>query len=329
MPPKRRAANDLPAETLLHLFSEMLRIRRFEETAIYHSTTGDLYGALHVCIGEEATSVGVCHALRRDDFIVSTHRGHGHCIAKGARMDRMFAELFGRQDGYCAGKGGSQHIADFSVGMLGANGIVGSSYGIAAGAALMAKRRKSDQVSVAFFGDGAASRGTFHEVMNMAALWKLPVIFLCEHNEYAQWVPARENIAAENISAFAAPYGMPGVTVDGNDVRAVYLATASAVVRARAGEGPTLVECKTQRYSGHTTSDMQVYRTREQIKELRERTDPIDHFGRELERAGVLTPEKRAAIDGAIDAELKQAVAFALASPFPSSDALMRDITAA
>ncbi|MBL8702692.1 MAG: thiamine pyrophosphate-dependent dehydrogenase E1 component subunit alpha [Alphaproteobacteria bacterium] len=326
---KPKAANDLPAETLLHLFTEMLRIRRFEETAIYHSTTGDLYGALHVCIGEEATPVGVCHALRRDDFIVSTHRGHGHCLAKGARMDRMFAELFGRRDGYCAGKGGSQHIADFSIGMLGANGIVGSSYGIAAGAALMARRRGTDQVAVAFFGDGAASRGTFHEVMNMAALWKLPVIFLCEHNEYAQWVPARENIAAADIAAFAAPYGVPGVTVDGNDVRAVYHATAAAVARARAGDGPTLLECKTQRYYGHTTSDMQVYRTRDEVKALRERTDPIDHLGRQLAQAGILTPAHRAAIDAAVEGEIKQAVAFALASPFPDADALARDVTAA
>jgi TPP-dependent pyruvate/acetoin dehydrogenase alpha subunit len=295
------APNDLPPETLLRFYADMLRIRRFEETAIYHSTTGDLYGALHVCIGEEATPVGVCSALRTDDFIVSTHRGHGHCLAKGARMDRMFAELFGRADGYCAGKGGSQHIADFSVGMLGANGIVGSSFGIAAGAALMAKRRGSDQVAVAFFGDGASSRGTFHEVMNMAALWKLPVIFLCEHNEYAQWVPAKENIAAEDIAAFAAPYG----------------------------EGPTLIECKTQRYSGHTTSDMQVYRTREHIQALRERTDPIERFRRELGAAGLLDAARADAIAAEVEAEIKAAVAFALASPFPTEDRLMTDVTAA
>jgi TPP-dependent pyruvate/acetoin dehydrogenase alpha subunit len=323
------APNDLPAETLLRFYADMLRVRRFEETAIYHSTTGDLYGALHVCIGEEATSVGVCSALRKDDFIVSTHRGHGHCLAKGARMDRMFAELFGRADGYCAGKGGSQHIADFSVGMLGANGIVGSSFGIAAGAALMAKRKGTDQVAVAFFGDGASSRGTFHEVMNMAALWKLPVIFLCEHNEYAQWVPARENIAAENISAFAAAYGMPGVTLDGNDVRAVHLATRDAVERARAGGGPTLIECKTQRYFGHTTSDMQVYRTREHIQALRERTDPLERFRRELTTAGLLDGARADAIAAEVEAEIKDAVAFALASPFPADDQLMRDVTAA
>jgi TPP-dependent pyruvate/acetoin dehydrogenase alpha subunit len=323
------APNDLSPAMLLQLYTDMLRIRRFEETAIYHSTTGDLYGALHVCIGEEATPVGVCSALRRDDFIVSTHRGHGHCLAKGARMDRMFAELFGRADGYCAGKGGSQHIADFSVGMLGANGIVGSSFGIAAGAALMAKRKGTDQVAVAFFGDGASSRGTFHEVMNMAALWKLPVVLLCEHNEYAQWVPAKENIAAEDISAFAAPYGIPGVTVDGNDVRAVHFATAAAVERARRGLGPTLLECKTQRYYGHTTSDMQVYRTREQIQALRERTDPLERFRRELTSAGLLDGTRADAIAAAVETEIKEAVAFALASPFPAEDRLMTDVTAA
>lgn len=321
--------NDLPDETLLRLYADMLRIRRFEETAIYHSTTGDLYGALHVCIGEEAVPVGVCSALRRDDYIVSTHRGHGHCLAKGAGMDRMFAELFGRADGYCAGKGGSQHIADFSVGMLGANGIVGSSFGIAAGAALMAKRRGTDQVAVAFFGDGASSRGTFHEVMNMAALWKLPVIFLCEHNEYAQWVPARENIAAEDISAFAAPFGIPGSTIDGNDVRAVHFASAEAVARARRGDGPSLIECKTQRYYGHTTSDMQVYRTREDIQALRARTDPLERFRRELAAAGVLGADRAREMDEAVEAEVAAAVAFALASPFPSADRLMADVTAA
>ena len=326
-PAQPMAANDLPADTLTHFYSDMLRIRRFEETAVYHSSIGDLHGALHVCIGQEAVPVGVCSALRRDDYVVSTHRGHGHCLAKGARMDRMFAELFGRADGYCRGKGGSQHIADFSVGMLGANGIVGSSFGIAAGAALMTRRQKKDRVAVAFFGDGAAARGTLHEVANMAALWSLPVIFVCEHNQYAQWVPARESIAPEDVSAFAAPFGMPGVTIDGNDVRAVYLATQAAVSRARAGDGPTLIECKTQRYMGHTTVDMQVYRTRAEVQALRKQTDPIDRLGRELEDSGILTPTRRGTIAEAVEAEVKDAVAFALASPFPNLDALTRDVT--
>lgn len=321
--------NDLPVETLVAFWRQMKRIRRFEETAIYHSTTGDLPGALHVCIGQEAVPVGVCAALRADDTLASTHRGHGHALAKGASMRRMFAELFGRVDGVCAGKGGSQHVADLSVGMLGANGIVGASYGIAAGAALIAKRRGSGAVSVAFFGDGAASRGTLHEVLNIAALWRLPLVFLCEHNGYAQWVAARDNLAMDRVSALAAPFGIPGETVDGNDVRAVFRATEAAVARARAGHGPSLIECRTQRYTGHTTSDMQVYRTREQVAELRRTTDPVLHFGAELERAGLLTPDARAAIDAEIEAEIADAVAFALASPHPGPDALLTDVTAA
>lgn len=326
-PPSPRG-NDLPPEALVALWRQMKRIRRFEETAIYHSSTGDLPGALHVCIGQEAVPVGVCAALRADDTLASTHRGHGHALAKGAPMRRMFAELFGRVDGVCAGKGGSQHVADLSVGMLGANGIVGASFGLAAGAALMAKRRGSGAVSVAFFGDGAASRGTLHEVLNIAALWRLPLVFLCEHNGYAQWVAARDNLAMDRVSALAAPFGIPGETVDGNDPRAVFRATEAAVARARAGHGPSLIECRTQRYTGHTTSDMQVYRTREQVAELRRTTDPVLHFGAELERAGLLPPDARAAIEAAIEAEISDAVAFALASPHPGHDALLTDVTA-
>jgi TPP-dependent pyruvate/acetoin dehydrogenase alpha subunit len=320
--------NDLPAATLLGFWRQMLRIRRFEETAIYHSTTGDLPGALHVCIGQEAVPVGVCAALRPEDTLASTHRGHGHALAKGASMRRMFAELFGRADGVCGGKGGSQHVAELSVGMLGANGIVGASFGIAAGAALMAKRRGSGAVSVAFFGDGAASRGTLHEVLNIAALWRLPLVLVCEHNGYAQWVAARDNLAAERVATLAAPFGIPGETVDGNDPRAVFRAAEAAVARARSGQGPSLIECRTQRYHGHTTSDMQVYRTRDEIAALRARTDPLLHFSAELERAGLLTADARAAIAAEIEAEIADAVAFALASPYPASEALLADVTA-
>ncbi|MDW8397472.1 MAG: thiamine pyrophosphate-dependent dehydrogenase E1 component subunit alpha, partial [Acetobacteraceae bacterium] len=327
--PSTPPANDLPAATLLAFWRQMLRIRRFEETAIHHSTTGDLPGALHVCIGQEAVPVGVCAALGAEDTIASTHRGHGHALAKGASMRRMFAELFGRAAGVCAGKGGSQHVADLSVGMLGTNGIVGASFGIAAGAALMAKRRGAGAVSVAFFGDGAASRGTLHEVLNIAALWRLPLILVCEHNGYAQWVAARDNLAVARVASLAAPFGIPGETVDGNDPRAVFRAAEAAVARARTGEGPSLIECRTQRYHGHTTSDMQVYRTREEIAALRARTDPVLHFGAELERAGLLTADARAAIAAEIEAEIADAVAFALASPFPGPEALLADVTAA
>jgi pyruvate dehydrogenase E1 component alpha subunit len=321
--------NDLPPATLVAFWRQMLRIRRFEETAIARSASGDLPGALHVCIGQEAVPVGVCAALRAEDTLASTHRGHGHALAKGASMRRMFAELFGRAAGLCGGKGGSQHVADLSVGMLGANGIVGASFGIAAGAALIAKRRGSGAVSVAFFGDGAASRGTLHEVLNIAALWRLPLVLVCEHNGYAQWVAARDNLAVERVAALAAPFGIPGETVDGNDVRAVFRATEAAVARARAGHGPSLIECRTQRYHGHTTSDMQVYRTREQVAALRRATDPLLHLGAELQRAGLLPPDARAAIEAEVEAEIAEALAFALASPPPGPDALLADVTAA
>ena len=242
----------LPVETLHGLYRDMWRIRRFEETALYHSTQGDVYGALHLYIGEEATAVGVCSVLRRDDYVASTHRGHGHCIAKGAQMDRMMAELFGRATGSCKGKGGSMHITDFSCGMLGANGIVGASLGLAAGAALMGQVRQSGQIAVAFFGDGAATRGTFHEALNLSSLWKLPVLFVCENNGYAQWMSQKENLAAEHVVDMARSYNMPGVAVDGNDVLAVHAAAAAAAARARAGLGPTLLECKTYRIYGHS-----------------------------------------------------------------------------
>ena len=264
----------LPVETLHGLYRDMWRIRRFEETALYHSTQGDVYGALHLYIGEEATAVGVCSVLRRDDYVASTHRGHGHCIAKGAQMDRMMAELFGRATGSCKGKGGSMHITDFSCGMLGANGIVGASLGLAAGAALMGQVRQSGQIAVAFFGDGAATRGTFHEVLNLSSLWKLPVLFVCENNGYAQWMSQKENLAAEHVVDMARSYNMPGVAVDGNDVLAVHAAAAAAAARARAGLGPTLLECKTYRIYGHSLGDLQVYREKAEVEEWKKR-DPI------------------------------------------------------
>lgn len=325
MPP---AENDLEPAVLLHLFREMLRIRRFEEAAIEQARAGTLPGALHVCIGQEAVAVGVCAALHARDTIVSTHRGHGHCLAKGGRMDRMFAELLGRRDGYCGGKGGSQHIADFSVGMLGANGIVGSSFAIAAGAALTSKRRGDRQVSVAFFGDGAAARGTFHEVMNIARLWRLPVLFVCEHNEYAQWVPAERNLAARDVAGFAAPFGIPAAVVDGADVRAVHGAAVAAVAALRRGEGPALLECKTHRFFGHTTADMQVYRTPARVEELRRTADPIARLDAELHRAGLLASAAREMMEDSIAAEVAAAVDFALASPLPSPADIVTDILA-
>lgn len=318
--------NDLPPERLVGFWRDMVRIRAFEQAAVYQSSLGKIYGALHSYEGQESCAVGICGALTREDYVASTHRGHGHSIAKGARMDRMMAELFGRETGYCKGKGGSLHIADFGCGMLGANGIVGASYAIAAGAALTAKVSGSGRVAVAFFGDGAVTRGTFHETANVASLLKLPLLLVCENNEYAQYMHWSETMVFDDIASLAAGYKMPGVRVDGNDVRAVFRAAAEAVARARAGEGPTLLELRTQRFHGHSSGDPQVYRTKQAVAELRRSRDPIAGFERELLDAGLL-PE-RDAMRKAVDAEVEQAVAFAEASPYPPADELSSDVYA-
>lgn len=317
------SVNDIPREALLDLYRTMRRIRRFEEIALYQSTQGKIYGALHLYIGGEAVAAGVCASLEREDYVASTHRGHGHCLAKGARADRMMAELFGRATGYCAGKGGSMHIADFSCGMLGANGIVGASLGLAAGAALRGRIAGEARVAVAFFGDGAVARGTFHEVLNLAGLWKIPVVFVCENNGFAQWVSISENLVQTDVSAFARNYGMPGVAVDGTDVRAVTMAARDAVARARAGDGPTLIEARMHRFYGHSLGDMETYRTRDQVADLRRRFDPISRLRQEFESAELFDAASIEAVDAEIEREILDAVAFAEASPFPDPAALL------
>ena len=317
---------DLAPELLVSFWRDMLRIRQFEQAALYQSSIGKIYGALHSCEGQESCCIGICSALREGDYVASTHRGHGHSIAMGARMDRMMAELFGRMDGYCKGKGGSLHIADFGVGMLGANGIVGAGYAIAAGAALNAKVARNGRVSVVFFGDGAVTRGTFHEVMNMASLWKLPLVLVCENNEFAQYVRTSETMVFGDISALSANYHMPGVQLDGNDIRAVYAAASSAVERARSGSGPTLIELKTQRFHGHSSGDPQVYRTKAAVEQLRQTRDPIARLEQELIAAGLLGD--RAALLAQIEAEVAEAVRFADASPYPADAELGRDVYA-
>lgn len=317
---------ELPPEVLVSFWRDMLRIRQFEQAALYQSSIGKIYGALHSCEGQESCCVGICSALREGDYAASTHRGHGHSIAMGARMDRMMAELFGRVDGYCKGKGGSLHIADFGAGMLGANGIVGAGYAIAAGAALNAKVRKNGRVAVVFFGDGAVTRGTFHEVMNMASLWKLPLVLVCENNEYAQYVRTTETMVFDDIAALANNYHMQGVRLDGNDIRAVFAAANSAVERARNGSGPTLIELKTQRFHGHSSGDPQVYRTKASVEDLRKTRDPIARLEAELISAGLL--DHRAALLAEVEAEVAQAVQFAEASPYPADDELARDVYA-
>ena len=318
--------NELPSEMLVAFWRDMVRIRAFEQAAMYQSSIGKIYGALHSYEGEESCAVGICAALKDGDYAASTHRGHGHSIAMGARMDRMMAELFGRDDGYCRGKGGSLHIADLNAGMLGANGIVGAGYAIAAGAALSSKVAGNGRVSVVFFGDGAVTRGTFHEVMNMASLWKLPLLLVCENNGYAQYVASSETMVFDSIAGLAGNYQMPGVRLDGNDIRAVHKAAVEAVDRARSGNGPTLIELKTQRFHGHSSGDPQVYRTKASVEELRQTRDPIARLEGELIAAGLLGD--RAALLAQVEAEVAQAVRFAEASPYPADEALSQDVYA-
>jgi TPP-dependent pyruvate/acetoin dehydrogenase alpha subunit len=317
---------DLTPAQRVAFWRDMVRIRSFERAALYQSSIGKVYGALHSYEGQESCAVGICAALKMGDYVASTHRGHGHCLAVGARMDRMMAELFGRIDGYCKGKGGSLHIADLGAGMLGANGIVGAGYAIAADAALNAKVSKNGRVAVVFFGDGAITRGTFHEVMNMASLWKLPLLLVCENNGLAQYVPTSETMVFSSVAELALNYKMPGVQVDGNDINAVYGVGCEAVDRARGGNGPTLLELKTQRFHGHSSGDPQVYRGKDQIEALRQTRDPIARLEAELIAGAHL--DNRAQLLEEIENEVTRAVAFAEASPYPADQELSKDVYA-
>ena len=265
----------LSGEQLESLYTTMVKIRRFDERTVELFQQGLVKGTAHSYVGEEAVAAAACANLRADDYIVGTHRGHGHCIAKGARVDRMMAELFGRIDGYCRGLGGSMHIAALDLNILGCNGIVAAGLPIGAGAALANRIRKTDRVVVAFFGDGASSQGVVHESLNLAAVWKLPIIFMCENNQYALSTSSKRTIAGESIAGRAVAYAIPGVRVDGNDALAVYEATKTAVARARAGDGPTLIEAVTYRWGGHSMrANLPDYRTKDEEREWMER-DPI------------------------------------------------------
>jgi TPP-dependent pyruvate/acetoin dehydrogenase alpha subunit len=310
----------------LHLaLRRMLRIRRFEEAAEDSYIRGLSYGTMHLSIGQEATAVGVCAPLSDADYITSTHRGHGHCIAKGADLKPMFAEFLGRETGYCKGRGGSMHIADPSRGNLGANGIVGGGLPIAVGAALTAKRRGQGAVAVAFFGDGANNEGAFHEALNLASVWKLPVVFVCENNQYAMSTSIARSTAVGNVAERASAYAMPAEIVDGNSFAPVADASFRAVERARAGGGPTLIEAKTYRTRGHSRSDRNRYRSREEIESWKTR-DPIAGFEAELIAFGLASADEIAAIDAETRAEMAAAIEFAMASPTPDPAALTRDV---
>lgn len=312
-------------ETMLELLRMMVRIRAFEETAAKDFLDGKLIGFLHLYSGEEAVATGVCACLREDDYITSTHRGHGHCLAKGADMNRMMAELYGKVTGYSKGKGGSMHIADISKGIIGANGIVGAGIPIAVGAGFAHKYRGTDGVSIAFFGDGASNRGTFHEGLNMAAALNLPVVFVCENNQFGMSTPFSYHSKNKSISQRAAAYDMPGVTVDGNDPVAVRDVAAAAVERARQGGGPTLIECLTWRHYGHFLGDSAPYKSPEDEKKWREK-DPIPSFEKRLLKDGVATASEIEKIHEAAENEVEASVQFALESPYPEVDVMYEDL---
>ncbi len=308
------------------LLETMLTIRAFEEKAGELFQQNMIPGFIHLSIGQEASAAGTCSVLRTDDYLATTHRGHGHMIAKGAELKRMFAELFGRSTGYCRGKGGSMHIADFSTGFLGANGVVGGGFPLIVGAGLSIKLRQSDQVGVVFFGDGAANRGTFHEACNMAAVFKLPVVFVCENNRYASTTPADKMLAGGSVAGRACAYGIPGVAVDGNDVLAVREAAAEAVARAREGQGPSILENRTYRYRGHFEGDPQKYRSKDEIQAAAESGDPIERFRRRLLDEGVLTEAFEEGLRREIAGRIQAAVQFGLEAPEPRPEEAFEDL---
>ena len=305
----------------------MWTIRRFEEAVDELFARGLMHGTMHLSIGQEASATGVCRALRPDDYITSTHRGHGHCIAKGADLTRMMAELLAKDTGYCRGRGGSMHIADVSTGNLGANGIVAGGVPIAAGAGLAIQARGGDQVAVSFFGDGATNEGAWHEGVNLAAVWDLPVVFVCENNRYGMSMSVERSVRVANLSERALGYGIPGVTVDGNDLLAVHEATREAVDRARRGEGPTLLEALTYRHKGHSKSDKNLYRTREEIAHWRSR-DPIPAFEAAVRDAGTLAESELTACRDRARDDVRDAVRRARAAPDARPEELLAGVFA-
>lgn len=310
---------------LIGLYSTMYKIRRFEEEAVKLFHNKELPGWLHSYIGEEAVATGACAALRKGDYITSTHRGHGHCIAKGADLKKMMAELYGKKTGYCKGKGGSMHIADFSIGILGANGIVGGGIPIATGAALASQYLEDGKVTVCFFGDGASNQGGFHESLNLASLWKLPVVYVCENNFYAETTPQHEHQPIEDIAVRATSYNMPGVSVDGNDVLSVYREVKRAVDRARKGEDPTLVECKTYRYRGHWEGDPEVYRTKKEVEQWKKK-DSIKKYKMYLKENAIATDKELSMLERQVEDEIREAILYGKESPIPDESIALEDV---
>ncbi|AIZ59237.1 MULTISPECIES: thiamine pyrophosphate-dependent dehydrogenase E1 component subunit alpha [Bacillus] len=316
----------LSKEKAVWMYQKMQEIRQFEDRVHALFTKGILPGFVHLYAGEEAVAVGVCAHLNEKDSITSTHRGHGHCIAKGCDLKGMMAEIYGKATGLCKGKGGSMHIADFDKGMLGANGIVGGGFPLACGAALTAKYKKTENVSVCFFGDGANNQGTFHEGINLAAIWKLPVIFIAENNGYGEATPFSYASSCKSIVDRAAGYNIPGIQVDGKDVMAVYQAAEQAIERAKNGEGPTLIECMTYRNYGHFEGDAQRYKTNQEKTEHQEERDAITLFKNELIKQQLLTNGELSNIEAAVTEAIDEAVQFSEESEYPDQTELLTDV---
>ena len=318
-------------ELLMRMLRRMMLIRRFDENVMEMVQRGEMVGAAHTYIGEEAVAVGACAALRGEDYITGNHRSHGHPIAKGGDIRRAMAELLGKSTGYCKGKGGSMHLADFSIGILGESGIVASALPVAVGAALGTKMQGRDRVVVSFFGDGASNQGACHEAMNLASIWKLPTIFLCENNQYAVTTHFSDVVAVENISDRAEAYNMPGVLVDGQDVMAVYEAAREAVARARGGDGPSLIEARTYRYEEHSEGLGRVlresYRSEEEVQKWRDR-DPIKLHTQRLIEQGIATQEEITEVQEGVAAAVEEALGFARESPYPDESDLLTDMYA-
>jgi pyruvate dehydrogenase E1 component alpha subunit len=326
---KSEASSAIGVEKWIRMYRQMVSIRLFEEQVNELYTRALMPGLAHLYIGEEAVAVGICETLRADDYITSTHRGHGHCLAKGASPDRMFAELLGKEAGYCKGKGGSMHIADPATGNLGANAIVAGSVGIATGAALSAKRLGTDRVAVCFFGEGALGQGVLYEVMNVASLWKLPVIYVCENNLYTEYTHYTETTAGD-IPARAAAFGLQSEAVDGQDVRAVYATGRRLVDRARSGGGPSFLVCNTYRYTGHHVGDInrEYYRSKEEEKKWKTERDPIKLLGDWLIGQGLADSVQFSRIQSEVESEMKKAVEFAVAAPYPGIAEVEQDVYA-
>lgn len=315
-----------PKDKLDFFYTTMLKIRNFELTVEEKFKAGEVPGFVHLYIGEEAVATGVMANMTHKDYIESTHRGHGHTIAKGADLKRMMAEIFGKKTGCCKGKGGSMHIADFSVGMLGANGIVGGGYTLATGAALAQKMTNRNDISAVFFGDGASNRGTFHEAANMASVWKLPVLFVCEMNEYASTTPYRTATSVKDIAQRAYGYDMPAIIVDGNDVFAVYEAAQKLIEHIRAGNGPAFLECKTYRVRGHYVGDPEHYRSREEVQKNVDDRDPIVAFEKKVLKEKLYTKDQLQNMQDAVQREVAAALKFAVESPEPAPSELFEDL---